>query len=55
VTRPFEMNEALSEVARLLAAAYLRLLRQRASNCQFQANLQPPDSSLCPGYKAPPE
>lgn len=42
------------EISRFLAAAYLRL-RQRAHNCQSQANLKPPDSPELSGYGVPPE
>lgn len=43
------------ELAAILAAAYLRLLRLRAHNCQSQANLRPPDSPELSGYRVPPE
>lgn len=43
------------ELARLLAAAYLRLLASRAPNLRELAQIQPPDSAESPCYVSPPE
>jgi hypothetical protein len=49
---PADRQQAIAEI---LAAAYLRLLRQRAHNCQSQANLETHQSSLMSCYAPPPE
>ena len=41
------------ELVKILAEAYLRLIRQRAAKRQPQANLQPPDSPELTGYRSP--
>lgn len=43
------------DLARLLANAYLRHLRQKSANHQSQADLRSPDSPELTGYVPPPE
>jgi hypothetical protein len=42
-------------IAAILAEGYFRLLRQRATNRQIQANSESPDSPLLSCYAPPPE
>lgn len=44
-----------SEIARLLAEAYLRLLRTQAAKRREQAQIRTPDSPELSGYRVPPE
>lgn len=46
---------ARDELSRLLAAAYLRLLRSRAANSRGLAHMGPPDSAESRCYEPPRE
>jgi hypothetical protein len=48
-------HDERKEISRLLATAYLRLLRQRAHKSCEQAHLRAPDSLELSGYMTPPE
>ena len=45
-------TRAALEIAAILAAGYLRILRVREAKQREQANLRPPDSSLSPCYRS---
>jgi hypothetical protein len=48
-------DQQVVELARILALGVLRLIRAYSANSRDNAQLQPPNSSLSPGYRAAPE